>query len=75
MICLGKHSYGTYVICPYYKDESQQVLYCESPVDDSKLHLAFATKSTMRTHRKNMCEGNYKNCPIAQMLNRKWDYD
>ena len=72
---MGKHPFGGLVRCPYYKYEGPQMIYCEGVVKDSSLHLAFSSKTQMRDYRKQMCEGCYNKCLIAQMLNRKYDYE
>ena len=72
---MGKHAFGKNVLCPYYKYEGPQMIYCEGVVPDSALHLAFSDKSNMRAYRETYCEGCYNKCLIAKMLNRKWDYE
>ena len=72
---MAKHAFGSCVKCPYYKYEGPQMLYCEGVVPDTALHLAFQTKTALRTYRKEFCEDCYNKCMIAQMLNRKWDYE
>ena len=72
---MGKHSFGKYVVCPYYKYEAPQMIYCEGVDEETALHLAFASKTQLREYRKEKCEGRWCACLIAQMLNRKYDYD
>ena len=72
---MGKHSYGGYVICPFYKYEEQQIICCEGVDDNTALHLTFASKRDIREYRKAKCENAYKTCMICQMLNRKYDYE
>ena len=75
MIRMSKHAFGKDVVCPYYKYEGQQMIYCEGVEENTALHLAFASKTDMRDYRKAKCERCWKGCMIAQMLNRKWNYD
>ena len=75
LIPMGKHAYGGYVQCPFYKYEGQQLIYCEGVEPETALHLAFNTKDKMRAYRKKYCEGCFNRCMIAQMLNRKYDYE
>lgn len=70
-----KHEYGADVVCPYYKDELQQIIRCEGVDDNSVIHLAFNAKDKLRLYRSEFCERCYRRCLIAQMLNRKWDYE
>lgn len=72
---MGKHGFGSNVVCPFYKYEGQQMIYCEGVDDNTALHLAFASKHDMREYRKGKCESDYKTCMICQMLNRKYDYE
>ena len=72
---MGKHSYGKYVVCPYYKDEDGQKLRCEGVGPGTVIHLAFTTKQALRDYRGQYCEGCWKNCMIAGALNRKYDYE
>ena len=70
---MGKHSYGKYVLCPYYKDESGQLLRCEGVGPGTVIHLAFDTKKSLREYRGQYCENCWKKCMIAGALNKKYD--
>lgn len=72
---MSKHSYSKNVLCPFYKYEGQQLIYCEGVVPGSALHLAFDTKGRHKAYRETYCENCYKKCMITQMLNRKYDYE
>ena len=72
---MGKHSYTKDVVCPYYKYEAQQMIYCEGVEDKTALHLAFDSKQGKKDYMKFHCRECWKRCLIAQMLNRKYDYD
>ena len=72
---MAKHAFGSCVTCPYYEHEGPQMIYCEGVEPHTVLHLAFEGKDKMREYRKNFCESGYNKCMIAQMLNRKWDYE
>ena len=65
----------TWVECPYYKYHERQVIHCEGVVDGTALHLAFSTPQQVRDYQKQFCRTCWKDCLIAGMLNRKWDYD
>lgn len=64
-----------YVICPYYKYDERQVIHCEGVEDGTALHIAFSTPQQLRDYRTKYCRNCWKNCLIAGMLNRKWEYD
>ena len=64
-----------YVVCPYYKFNERQMIHCEGVVDGTALHLAFSTPQQLRDYREQFCRACWKKCLIAEMLNRKWNYD
>lgn len=72
---MAKHSFTKDVVCPYYKYEAPQMVYCEGVDDNTALHLAFATKQGKKVYMGAKCKECWKGCMIAQMLNRKYDYD
>lgn len=72
---MAKHSFTKDVVCPYYKYEAPQMVYCEGVDDNTALHLAFATKQGKKAYMGAKCKECWKGCMIAQMLNRKYDYD
>ena len=62
--------------CPFYRREDGLVLVCEGVTPESSLGLRFAQKQQKRAHKAVFCIcANWKNCPVAQMLNRMYDYD
>lgn len=63
-----------YVQCPYYKYERQAVIYCEGAEDGSNIHMAFSAGSQRKSYEKRYCEACWKDCMVADALNRKWDY-
>jgi hypothetical protein len=72
---VSKHGYTKDVVCPYYKYEAPQMVYCEGVEPNTALHLAFAAKADKKTFMEQKCRCSWKKCLIAQMLNRKWDYE
>ena len=72
---MAKHNFTKDVVCPYYKYEAPQMIYCEGVEDDTALHLAFAIKQGKKSYVEAHCKHCWKGCLIAQMLNRKYDYD
>lgn len=72
---MGKHGFTKDVVCPYYKYEAPQVVYCEGVEDGTALHLAFPTKDGKKQYMLERCRNCWKSCLIAQMLNRKYDYE
>ena len=74
-MCVSKHYISKRVLCPYYKCEGPKMIYCEGVADKTALHLAFASKTDMKSYLNEKCECDYKSCMICQMLNRKYDYE
>lgn len=72
---MAKHNFTIDVVCPYYKYEAPQMIYCEGVDENTSLHLAFDTKQRKKAYMGSKCNKCWKTCPIAQMLNRKYDYE
>ena len=72
---MAKHNFTKDIACPYYKCEAPQMIYCEGVEDNTVLHLAFATKKGKKAYVLSRCSECWKGCMIAQMLNRKYDYE
>lgn len=54
--------------CPYYKHESRGQVVCEGICEDSVTHVAFSTSSGCYHFKNKYCRNDYKECPVAQML-------
>lgn len=66
---MAKHYTSNKAICPYYKHESRQVIYCEGLKEGNVLHNAFANPSDAIEYKKNYCRCfNYTQCHISKML-------
>ena len=71
-------AYEILVKCPYYRREErnpQKKIVCEGIVTGTSLHQIFPTVEELKKHKKCCCMGDYNSCPVAQMLNRKYDYE
>lgn len=68
-----KHYTSIKAICPFYKHENRNVIFCEGIKDGTVLHLAFANPTDCIEHKKRYCRCNYKGCSINSMLNSKYD--
>lgn len=60
-------------ICPFYKHENRQVIFCEGIKDGTVLHLAFANPSECLSHKKNYCRANHSQCPLSVLLISKYN--
>lgn len=65
---MSKHYVCNKALCPFYKHEDTQVVYCESFLQDSVLHIAFASKTNALEFKKKYCRKNYLNCHIYKLL-------
>lgn len=63
-----KHTVHKDAICPYYRHEDSQVIYCDGVSDQSVIHLAFANKSDSKAYKVNYCRGHWQKCHIVNML-------
>lgn len=71
---MSKHYTSSKAICPFYKHESRQVIYCEGIKEGTVLHLAFANPSDCLLHKKQYCRGNnHIQCPISILLISKYN--
>jgi hypothetical protein len=55
-------------VCPFYKHENRQVIFCEGIGEDSVIHLAFANPSDCLSHKKRYCRCSHTECSISKML-------
>lgn len=65
---MGKHYVRNDALCPFYRHESPQVIYCDGIVPDSVIHLAFANKTDAKEYKAKHCRDAYEKCPISQLL-------
>ena len=70
---MSKHYTSRKAICPFYKHESRQVIYCEGVKEGTVLHLAFANPSDSLSHKKEYCRCNHTQCPISELLINKYN--
>lgn len=55
-------------LCPFYRHEDSQVIYCDGVTDESVTHLAFANKTDAKDYKVSHCRKSWERCPIAKML-------
>ena len=60
------------VVCPYYKFEERQKIFCEGVEQNTAIHLAFASPPQLKDYKSRFCECGYTGCRIADMLERKY---
>lgn len=69
-----KRKTDDYAVCPYYKSDERQLIYCEGVENGTAIHLAFSTLPDLREYKRKYCRSCWRKCRIAEMLNRKYDY-
>ena len=75
VVGVGQYGYGANVVCPYFKGEKGQMIYCKDEGCEEVMHMAFPTKTKCREYRHKHCEKFQSDCPIAVGLNVKWGYE
>ena len=71
---MAKHYTSSKAICPFYKHESRQVIYCEGIKEGTVTHLAFANATDCLLYKKQYCRcNNNTQCPVSRMLNNKYN--
>lgn len=61
------------VTCPFFKYESNKEIVCEGVVDGSDNRIRFTGIKNKKSFEEIHCCSDYKNCPIAQALYKKYD--
>ena len=72
-MCKNKQDF--LVQCPYYREDDPQAVYCEGVQDNTRLRLGFTGRKQKKTYCEHYCREHWKDCMIAKMLNRKYDYE
>lgn len=60
-------------ICPFYRHENRQVIFCEGVEEGTVLHLAFANPSECLEYKKRYCRCNHTQCSVSKMLIIKYN--
>ena len=63
-----KKYFSLKAICPHYKSEERQLIYCRGIQKDTAMHIAFAYPSDKVSYKEKHCEKCYQECRIAKML-------
>ena len=70
---MAKHYMSRKALCPFYKHESRQVIYCEGVSNGNVIHLAFANPSECLSHKQRYCRCSHSDCSISKMLLSKYN--
>lgn len=60
--------------CPYYRRDGRQSVHCEGVREGCGLRLAFREHAEKNTFMDTHCRKDWPACPVADMLNRMYDY-
>jgi len=67
-----KHNVSPMALCPFYRYYERHKIVCEGVQEDATIHMAFGNPNDRKDYERARCCGDYKKCPVAQMLYRKW---
>lgn len=65
---MGRYYVSTKALCPHYKSENRFMIVCDGVCEESVTHIAFPSPSTCYQFKRKNCRDNYRECPIARML-------
>lgn len=69
---MPKHYISAKAICPYYKHEDPQVIYCLGFDDESTLHIAFSNAKDAKEYKCTHCYRTPRKCPLYDVLSEVW---
>ena len=73
---MPKHSPSKKAICPFYRANQRQEIFCEGIKECTRLHLGFADPASLEDYRKQYCESyEYGDCRIAKMLAERFEVE
>ena len=70
---MGKRYVSVNAICPFYRSEEKQKVYCEGVKKGSSIHLAFGDAKYLKIYMDEHCRSDYETCIIAKALLRKYE--
>lgn len=66
---MSKRTVSAYAICPFYRSEDPQKIYCEGVTSHSSIHNVFGDAKYKKSYEQRFCcSYDYKNCKIAKAL-------
>lgn len=72
---MPKHYISAKAVCPYYKHEDSQLIYCLGVDDSTTLHLAFADAREAKEYKSTYCYGKPRKCIICRALEEAWEVE
>lgn len=68
---MGRHFVSYEALCPFYRAEDKNIIYCEGVEETSSIHNAFPGSAAK--YKRRYCCDDWKSCRIANMLWSKYD--
>lgn len=70
---MSRHYTSYMAICPFYREEDKNIIYCEGVARDSRIHNAFA--GAVDKYKEHYCcdSQGWKTCIIAKALWSKYE--
>lgn len=65
-----KKSYKTAKVCPYYKKDTPNCIFCISFFEQSSLVLTFGDRGDKKEYQRRYCDGNWEKCIRANLLSK-----
>lgn len=68
-----RHYCSNEALCPFYKYEDDQLIYCEGVQNGCSIRLSFAYARDSLKYKMDYCRKDYEKCRVARMLNEKYN--
>lgn len=68
---MGRNFVSYEALCPFYKAEDKNIIYCEGVVPNSTIQNAF--QGSAEKYKNKYCCKDWQSCLIAQMLGTKYE--
>lgn len=69
-----KHNMSAVPLCPFYKDEDRQRIFCEGVAGSAALHVTFSVPNERKEFGLTHCRSwDWEQCPVAVMLWQQYD--
>ena len=72
---MGKRYVSPIVVCPFYKSQAGNLIYCEGVYEDSSIHMAFSSPQEREMFQDRACKTmNYaRECSVAMAHGIAWE--
>lgn len=70
-----KHYEDYHVVCPFYRHEEQQKIFCDGFTEGTRIRTWFRSNELKSIHKKNFCVkvDNYVNCPLYPAISKQYE--